>query len=147
MFIQNKKFVIGLSLLTILAFFFSNKPGKTTATMSEKEIVNFSTDFNKNLPMVITPELSLIKTQIGTINNSLYSLDFFYSYYKNKNDIKDFTQFTSNMIFQTCSNEITLALLNRNLLLRHQFITLDKEKLPYIGVSLKDCQQIMKEQK
>lgn len=148
MFITNKKFVISLLLLTMLGgIVFSNKQSQMPITMSEKEIVEFSTDFNKSLPVPITSELSLIKTQLGSINKSIYSLDFFYSYYKNKSDVKDFDKLTSSMIYQTCNNETTLSILKKNVFLRHQFVTLDKEMLPYIGVSLADCNELMKDKK
>lgn len=148
MLINNKKFVISLVLFTMLAgLVFSGRHTKvaSVAPITEKEVTDFSADFNKNLPLHITSDITLIKTQIGAINKSLYSLDFYYSYYQKHSDITNFDALTKSMIFQTCNNETTLSLLKRNVLLRHQFITLDKEKLPYIGVSIQDCQQIEKE--
>lgn len=146
MFINNKKFVLSLVLLTALSsLIFSHKRKQQIQPplITEQEVRDFSSEFNKNLPIRINPELSLIKTQIGAIHQSLYSLDFFYAYYINKTEI-NINQLTANMIFQTCNNPTTLDLLQRDVLLRHQFITLDKEKLPYIGVSIKDCNSIKK---
>ena len=146
MLINNKKFVISLVLFTMLAGVLLSGKQKIQPPITEKEVTDFSSEFNKNLPLNITPDLTLIKTQIGSINKSLYSLDFYYSYYRNKSDVPNIEALTQSMIFQTCKNETTLSLLKRNVLLRHQFVTLDKEKLPYFGVSIQDCQQLDKEQ-
>lgn len=149
MFIKNKKFVVGLILLTIFTgALFSGKNRAISpqpALITEQEVQDFTSSFNQSLPIRINEDMSLIKTQIGAINKSLYSVDFFYAYYKNKADIKNFDQLTQSMIFQTCKNETTMSLLKRDVLLRHQFITLDKQKLPYIGVSLPDCKMIIQD--
>lgn len=142
MFHKNKKFIISLLIITLLGGIVVSSQKKQAANMSEQEVANFSNDFNKSLPIHITKDIALIKTQIGTLSASIFTLDFFYAYYQNKSDIKDFDKLTESMIYQTCQNETTLSLLKRHVLIRHQFITLDKEKLPYIGVSILDCQSL-----
>lgn len=139
MFLKNKKFIVSLLILTLLGGIVFSSKHKQSSIMSEQEVSSFSRDFNKNLPVRITNDISLIKTQIGTISPNVFTLDFFYAYYMNKSDVKDFDKLTENMIYQTCQNKTTLSLLEHHVLIRHQFITLDKEKLPYIGVSLLDC--------
>jgi hypothetical protein len=144
MFLKNKKFLFGLIILTLIEVFVLYLQKKQSDNISKKEIAEFSIQFNKNLPIRITKDISLIKTQIGTLSANIFTLDFFYAYYLNKSDIKNFDKLTQNMIFQTCQNDTMLSLLQRNVLIRHQFITLDKEKLPYIGVSILDCQEKVK---
>lgn len=144
MLLTNKKFVIGLVVLTLLGAFVFSQKHKAQNIMSEKELIDFSTDFNKNLPLKINDDISLIKTQVNNISHRISLLDFYYAYYHNKNDIKNFDDFSQSMIFQTCQNDTTLELLKRGILIRHQFVTLDKEKLPYIGVSLEECVNILK---
>lgn len=107
--------------------------------MSEEDLTLFSQDFNKDLPVRINAQTTLIKTDIGTVSPTLFSLDFFYSYYVNKNDVENFDKLTDNMIYQTCNNPTMFSLLQRKVLIKHQYITLDQQKLPYIGVSLSDC--------
>lgn len=140
MFINNKKFIIGLFGLTIVGGVILSNSRKHNENISEQEVIQFSQDFNKNLPVKVTKDITLIKSQIGSVSKNIYTLDFFYAYYVNKNDVKNFNTLTNNIIYQTCQNEVILSLLKRNLLIKHQFITLDKEKLPYIGVSILDCQ-------
>jgi hypothetical protein len=113
--------------------------------MSEENVRIFSNNFNKDLPIHITKDITLIKTQIGNISSHIFTLDFFYSYYVNKSDVTNFDQLAKNMIYQTCQNKTTLSLLEHHVIIRHQFITLDKEKLPYIGVSILDCQKDYKQ--
>lgn len=147
MLIANKKFVLGLVILTLLGGLVFLQKHKPQNIMSQKELSAFSADFNQSLPVKISDEISLVKTQPANISSSIFSLDFFYSYYKNKNDIKNLELLTQSMIYQTCQNETTLSLLKREIVIRHQFVTLDKEKLPYIGVSLEECVNIVKSDK
>lgn len=139
MFLKNKKFIISLFILTLLGGIVISQQKKKTNNMSEEDLTVFSQQFNKDLPVRITEHTTLIKTQIGTVSPTLFSLDFFYSYYMNKKDIQNFDKLTENMIYQTCNNPTMLSLLQQKVLIRHQYISLDKEKLPYIGVSLSDC--------
>lgn len=139
MFLKNKKFIISLLFITLLGGLFVSHNKQQSQFMSEEDLNNFSQDFNKNLPVRINQNTTLIKTKVDAVASQILSLDFFYSYYVNKQDVQNFDILTQNMIYQTCNNITTLSLLKKHVLIRHQFITLDKEKLPYIGVSLSDC--------
>lgn len=144
MLITNKKFVIGLVLLTVVGGSLFLKSHKMMQQLPQNSVLEFSNSFNKSLPLRITNDISLIKTQMGSVTEKLYSLDFFYAYYKNKKEIENFDQLAQSMIYQTCQNETILPLLQNNVIIKHQFITLDKEILPYIGVSIQDCLKIKK---
>lgn len=146
MFLKNKKFIISLLILTLLGGLVAGHKNSQQQTYSPPDVTSVSNQFNANLPMHINDTTTLVKTQIGNISPSLVSLDFFYSYYMNKKDVKNFNLLTDNMIYQTCHNSTMLDLLKNKVIIRHQFITLDKEKLPYIGVSLADCTIKGKEQ-
>ena len=137
MLLSNKKFIISLIVLTVLSGLVFKRTNP--ASVSEDSLRDYSINLNKNLPIVISPEITLVKTKIGNVSPLLFSLDFYYSYSHNKNDLSNYQNLSEEMVVITCKDPMTKDLIDKGALLRHQFVTLDKELLPLVGVSKEVC--------
>lgn len=138
---KNIKYLIIITLITVVisAIFSAYSQHKDENSLMTKEIsTNISTEINNQLP-IRYEGYSLIKTKVTEMLKDVYSIDFYYAMYINKNEIDDYNKFSSMIVKESCNNELTKKILNNNGVIRHQFVTKDKELLPLIGVTKREC--------
>lgn len=143
MILNNKKILTSLILITALfsAYYMINHKltQQDPDVMNEKLLNQYSNELNQKLPLKMDKFFSLNNTKVGHLSPKIPTLDLFYILNVNKNDVKDFDIIAKHMTEYTCTNDFTKSLINQNAILRHQFVTLDKELMPMIGVSKVDC--------
>lgn len=138
MFINNKKFLSGLVVLTLLsgAYLAYTMP---PMPIPIKQLEELSTTFNQNLPLDIDSNISLIKTSVkgDGINYWVFS----YLIKQNLADL-NIAKIDNNaltLVKQACTTEPTQEVLKHSTVITYQYFTLDKKMLKPLHILPRDC--------
>lgn len=138
MFINNKKFMVGLVVLTIVSGVYMAK--SVPMPMPLQDLQAISKDINSSLPLQIDNSTSLRKTSVST-KEGINSFTFYYLFEQNMADINlpALNKRKLNLIEQACTTEPTKEILKHSTVITYQYVTIDQKSLPPLNILPRDC--------
>lgn len=140
MFINNKKFIIGLTLLTFASgiYMVTSVP----LPMPVQKLKQISADINSSLPLQIDNVTSLRKTSVST-REGINTFTFYYLFEQNMADINlpEMKKTGPKLIEQACTTEPTKNILQHSTIVTYQYITIDQKSLPPLYILPRDCKK------